>query len=265
MQFRHPFTNNFNLQQWPQQMQPSTEVLTPDPTQLWGQGTSYANPGLFGNISKWKKHLLFHPIAPRETRAPKYALTLWLDEGTLHLFTCKEMEMLLRWSLEWTTPHSRHLTTLILTDILCYQLPLVFNIIQTPFLPDSFILLEPNLGAILIIPLDSLQQQPVCILSFHVIHCVSFWRKWCHYSLEEEHNKCNISAKKVNPLSARAKDFSVCATDAFNAQMFLQLQVLFCSDSSCFLRQIRWEHLCVTPHPPSTHPHTIPLPRGKAS
>lgn len=66
------------------------------------QHGSYANSKSSGNISNWKKHLLFHPVSLWEARAPKYPLTLWLRWGHFTpFFTCKEMEMYLHWSLEW--------------------------------------------------------------------------------------------------------------------------------------------------------------------
>lgn len=92
----------------------------------------------------------------------------------------------------------RFLTTLILTDILCYLLPLVLNIIQTLFLPDSFS-----------------WSQTLCE------SCV--FNAMDHIPCEENYvnivgkrNTINVIylPKKVNLLSARAKDFSVCATDA---------------------------------------------------
>lgn len=108
------------------------------------------------------------------------------------------MEMLHRWSLEWTRPHSHLLTTLILTDILCYQLPLVLNIIQTLFLPDSFS-----------------WSQPLCeSCVFNATDHIPCEENDVNIVCKRNANKCNISAKKVNLLSSTAKYFSVCATDA---------------------------------------------------
>lgn len=79
-----------------------SEVLITDIFFHWlKQHSSYANFESFGPFPNEKAPLVLFCFTVRDQSLPKKPLTLRLDEGTSHLFTCKGMEMHLQWSLEW--------------------------------------------------------------------------------------------------------------------------------------------------------------------